>query len=126
MGTEAVEGRERALETGHLLSPNRLQPPHLLVGDRTAALVAGRSDRLELFAHPTCADAQLDAATRQVVEGADDLRREQWMPVRQHEHMCAEANAAGPACEETKTGPRVQGGVGCWRRETAGGGVWVG
>src|SRR5215472_14088372 len=113
MGTEAIEAIELALETGHSLSPNRLQYPHLLVSDRAAAVVAGRSDRLELFAHPTCADAQVDAATRQVVEGADDLRGEQWMPVRQHQHMCAEANAASHACDEAQTGQRIQVGMRC-------------
>ena len=73
VGTHAVEGDELAVETGVVGRPERPHHLDILLGAGGSPLPR-HAEHLELLLEPTDADAELQATTREVVQGGDFLR----------------------------------------------------
>ena len=81
---------ELAVELGVRTGPQRLHGGDVLIVSGTAPL-PWHAQRVELFAHPTDADAELNPPTRQPIQRGDLLRQHERVALRHDQDARAEA-----------------------------------
>jgi hypothetical protein len=104
---DVVEPAVGAVELRPLLAPQFLPGGDILVGHPAAFLEGRRVDRLELLLEPARADADGEAAVRQVIDGRQHLGGEHRRPVRHHHDRRDEAELRRPGGHEGHRGQLV-------------------
>src|SRR6185369_12853554 len=73
-----------AVEFWRILGPEFDKRAHIFVGHGSPRVEIRRIDGLELLPHPARADTERQPATREDVDGREDLRGQHGWPVRHH------------------------------------------
>src|SRR5581483_3472004 len=104
---DVLEAMVLPLEGAPVVVPQGVEQSQLLVRP-LEALREGDLQRFELLHHPAGADAENEAAARQMVDRGDGLGPVERGPVGEHEHAHAEPDASRAAREVREAGERLE------------------